>query len=169
MEFFWFLAGAGAVWFIISFRATKRRTQQAAALEFVQFIAALRDWGQGTDDFDNQMRALHHYEVFNQRYSDYLTDPTGRSLPAAQAVLAANFVAHMRNMGLVGYDGRPSDRSSTAAVFWEAIGDLREIRNDLLQNSPFDATQQDIAPPPESTANDRERDRARLVHLMRQT
>lgn len=169
MEFFWFLVGAGVVWFIISFRATKRRTKRVAALEFAQFFAALRDWDHDREDFDKQMRALHHYEVFNTRYSDFLTDPTGRTLPATRAVLAANFVIHMRDMGFVGFDGHPSHLGGNAAVFWMAIDGLRELRGELFENSPSADSRHDAAPPPEPAASDRERDRARLVQLMRQT
>lgn len=169
MEFFWFLAGAVAVWFIITFRSTKRRAQEAAAQELAQFLEALREWGHDRDDFDKQMKALHHYEDFNLRYSDYLADTTGRSLPATRAVLAANFVMHMRDMGLVGHDGRPSHRSGSAAVFWKACEDLRALRDDLLQNTPFADILHDAVPPSAPTASNREHDRARLVQAMRQT
>lgn len=167
MEWFLVLAGASGAWFFFSFRATKERTQRLAAIEFVQFLAALQHWEQDEEDPVRQMQALRHYEVFNRRFSDFLSDPTGRSLPAERAVLAANFVIHMRDMGFVGPDGYPSHIGGNAAVFWMAVFKLRELNEGLGHGSTHVEAFEELAAP-EATVQDRERDRAKLVQVMRQ-
>jgi hypothetical protein len=169
VELFWLFVGAVGASLVFWFRSTKAQMRRMAAAEFVSFLSALQKWRDARDDFDSSMRALHWFEVFNTRYSDFLADPTGRSLPSDRAILAHGFVTHMRDTGLVRYDWRPLHDGGSASDFWEAVETLQAIRSDLLQQeSLLDAATPALPSKPE-TSQDRERDRARLVSLMNQS
>lgn len=169
MELFWVCVGAGVASLFFWFRATKSKMRRLAATEFVSFLSALQKWREAKDDFDSLVRALKYFEVFNTRYSDFLADPTGRSLPADRAVLSHGFVTRMRDMGLVRYDWQPLHDGGHASAFWSDVDALQAIRSDLIQQqSPVDEASEDSPQLPE-TSQDRERDRARLVSLMNQS
>ncbi len=88
MELFWLCVGAGGASLFFWFRATKSKMRRIAATDFVNFLSALQKWTGAREDFDSLVWALKSFEVFNTRYSDFLADPTGRSLPADRAVLS---------------------------------------------------------------------------------
>lgn len=140
MEVLWMLIGGGIAWFVFSFRATKTKMKHIAGVEFEHFRKALIAWDEDRDNMESQLQALHHLEVFNTRYSDFLSDPTGRTLPAARAVLSRSFVDHMRDRGLVGVTGKPNKYmgDGNATSFWLSVECLTEMRRNLLNSDPFE-------------------------------
>lgn len=140
MAFLWVLCGVGIAWFIFNFRATKRATRQQANLEFAAFIHALDAWNEDRADFDSQMDALHHFEVYDTRRADFVRDPTGRTIPAMRAVLSQCWVKHLTDSRLVDSQGTPSRWNAGAASFWDTIEALHRERESLLRQDPFTPT-----------------------------
>lgn len=174
VEFVWIAVGAFAAWFLISYRGTKREMRRSAGVEFAGFWTALRDWDMDRDDYEKQAQAMHHFVTFAQRYSDFMLDSTGRSLPAQRAVMASYFIEHMIDMGYVDAAGRPSIGVRSGAVFWSAVKDLKDLMQGLEDSlgGMFDVPDEEPEVSPgrglnaSDTVSGREQQRARLVALM---
>lgn len=137
MEIIWILVGVGVAWFIFSFRATKARVRKVAGVEVAQFMLAVDAWNANRDDLNGQLRAMHHFIVYDTRRADFVSDPTGRLVPADRALLASFWVQHLTDVRLLTPNGQQSRWRADAALFWDSIATLRAERDLLLAQSHF--------------------------------
>lgn len=139
MAIVWLVIGAGVAWFVFSYRATKARVRQVAAVEFAQFITAIDAWNADRDDYEGLTRAFHHYAVYDIRRGDATGSPTGLSIPPERALLARYWVEHLTSARLLDSDGRASRWHEGAVSFWSSVDRLREERDKLLLQSHYGA------------------------------
>lgn len=140
MWLIWLLVGAVVVWSLIKFNQTKAEIRLAAYAELAAFKQAIDAWNQDRDNFDGLIQALHYFEVYDERRSDFADDPTGRSIPPQRAVLSSFWLKALKESGLIDGSGRQSRYSSSAALFWDSVQGLKDRRDQLLAQNYFAPT-----------------------------